>query len=153
MDKLKHKIPPPILMLLCAFLMWLSSNLGGLIVIPTSAKIALIVILIICANIFIFTGIKCFKKSDTTINPLQPETASKLVTTGIYQVSRNPMYVGLTILLLAWSIYLTSIFALIWIGIFMVTIQNLQIIPEEQVLAKLFGDNYINYKTKVRRWL
>ena len=153
MPRLEHKIPPPILMLLCTVLMWLTSKLDELVTIPSSSKIVLIFILVVCAMIFIFGGIACFKKSNTTINPLQPETASKLVITGIYQISRNPMYVGLSILLFAWSIYLTSIFAFAWVGIFMMTIQYLQIIPEERALTKLFGDDYKSYQAKVRRWL
>lgn len=153
MKKLEHKIPPPIVMLCCAALMWCTSTLGMLFSIPSFSKIVIILILFICALIFLFGGISSFKKSDTTINPLQPEAASKLVTSGIYTISRNPMYVGMIFLLFAWGIYLTSIVAFFWIAIFMLIIQRLQIIPEEHALTKLFGDDFKRYQAKVRRWL
>ena len=75
------------------------------------------------------------------------------MTNGVYQISRNPMYVGMSLLLFAWGIYLTSIAAIFWVAVFMLIIQRLQIVPEEHALTKLFGDDFESYQAKVRRWL
>ncbi|MEE9302341.1 MAG: isoprenylcysteine carboxylmethyltransferase family protein, partial [Thiotrichaceae bacterium] len=79
--------------------------------------------------------------------------ASHLVTSGMYRYTRNPMYVGLAILLTGWAIYLGSAspFLLIPLFVFVLTIQ--QIKPEEVILEEKFGQEYINYKNSVRRWL
>ena len=76
-----------------------------------------------------------------------------LVTTGIYRFTRNPMYVGLFFVLLAWAVFLSSAWALVGPVAFMQYINRFQIVPEERVLATMFGATYAEYKARVRRWL
>ncbi len=94
-----------------------------------------------------------FRLRRTTVNPLKPETATSLVTNGVYRLSRNPMYVGFAALLTGWSLALASPYALVLALCFVVYINRLQIPPEEAAMMALFGDQFSDYKTQVRRWL
>ena len=94
-----------------------------------------------------------FRRAQTTINPLKPHLASSLVVHGMYRVSRNPMYLGLTLVLTAWALCLGSLSPWIVVALFPVIITVLQIIPEERVLEKLFGEAYLDYRRKVARWI
>ena len=98
-------------------------------------------------------GIVSFRMAKTTVNPLKPETASSLVDSGIYQFSRNPMYVGFAFALTAWALWLSSLWALGGVVVFVLYMNKFQIQPEEKVLAQLFGDDFTVYQAKVRRWL
>lgn len=94
-----------------------------------------------------------FLRSRTTINPLKPESASALVTGGIYRFTRNPMYLGLATLLLAWAIYLGNLAALTGLPLFILYMKRFQIASEERALEARFGAEYIAYRTRVRRWV
>lgn len=94
-----------------------------------------------------------FRKAKTTINPLTPDKSSAVVSTGVYRYSRNPMYAGMLLLLIAWGIYLGTLSVWILPPLFVWIITVNQIIPEEHALQKLFGQNYLDYKNSVRRWL
>ena len=114
---------------------------------------AVIVIIVLCASILGVLAILNFKQANTTVNPMKPDTASKVVSTGVYSFSRNPMYLALVLLLFAFGIYLANGFALIIIPGFVWYITEYQIKPEEKALTELFGDEYINYMSSVRRCL
>lgn len=98
-------------------------------------------------------GVIEFRKVQTTPNPHTPDKASALVTEGVYQYSRNPMYFGLLTVLIAWGLYLSNLLALLLLPLFVVIMNQLQIKPEERVLTKKFGEAYQAYKAKVRRWI
>ncbi|MGQ8364294.1 methyltransferase family protein [Glaciecola sp. 1036] len=98
-------------------------------------------------------GVWQFKKHRTTVNPVSPEKSSTLVTWGIYAYTRNPMYVGMVFVLIAWALWLGSAFSLIIVPLFMLSMTYLQIKREEIALQQIFGDDYIEYSNKVRRWL
>jgi len=105
------------------------------------------------ATIFInLMAIGQFLRSKTTISPVKPEKASKLVTTGLYQFSRNPMYLGLLLALLAWALWLGNAFNVLLAAFFVMYMNKFQILPEEEALLKLFGKEYTAYCTLVRRW-
>ena len=103
--------------------------------------------------LFGISGIISFRLAQTTVNPAKPEQASSLVQTGIYRLTRNPMYVGLVCVLIAWAAWLGSLYSLLVIPAFMAYMSRFQILPEERALIELFGDEYIDYCLKVRRWL
>jgi protein-S-isoprenylcysteine O-methyltransferase Ste14 len=94
-----------------------------------------------------------FLRSRTTINPLKPESASALVTGGIYRLTRNPMYLGLATLLLAWAFYLGNLAALAGVPVFILYMNRFQIAAEERALEARFGAEYAAYRARVRRWL
>ena len=103
--------------------------------------------------VFNFMGGDSFRSAKTTGNPGRPEMTSSLVTSGIYRISRNPMYMGLIFLLLAWATWLGSLFSIVIIVIFQQYVTRFQIVPEEKALAKRFAEKYHNYCSQVRRWL
>ena len=151
MKNLELKIPPAIVFLICALTMWGIARL-----LPFGALPHLPVVAIAVAGIGIgisFAGVWSFRKARTTVNPLDPSQTTHFVSEGVYQLSRNPMYVGLACCLLAWAIWLS--YLLTWIGVplFIIYMTRFQIIPEERTLRLKFGKEYENYCLKVRRWL
>lgn len=98
-------------------------------------------------------GVATFERHKTTSNPFNPARASSLVETGIYRRTRNPMYVGVTLMLLGYAAYLGHPLALVLVLLFPAYIQRFQIGPEERALDQLFGAPYAAYKTRVPRWL
>lgn len=98
-------------------------------------------------------GVTEFKKAQTTVNPHAPNHATSLVTSGIYQYTRNPMYLGLSLGLLGWALYLSNASSFILVPFFVIYISRFQIQPEERVMVQKFGDDYQVYTKKVRRWL
>ena len=103
--------------------------------------------------IIILISFQRFKKEKTTINPINIEKASSLVTGGIFKYSRNPMYLGMLLILISIAISFNFYGGMLIVGLFIYFITYFQILPEEKAMLKLFGDDFINYKNKTRRWL
>ena len=93
-----------------------------------------------------------FIRKKTTVNPTKPETVSKLVINGLYRFTRNPMYLGLLLVLLAWGVYLGNAFNTLIAAGSVSYMNRFQIQPEEEALAKTFGSEYATYLKNVRRW-
>ena len=98
-------------------------------------------------------GVAQFKKAQTTVNPHTPEKSTNLVTSGIYQYTRNPMYLGLVLILLGWAFYLSHFLPFVLVPVFMVYMKRFQIQPEERMMTQKFGKAYQDYLIKVRRWI
>ena len=147
------KIPPPVIGLLIAIAMWLLSKYLPIypVVFPYQTAVAAVVLVI--GLVIDFSALWSFRKAKTTINPLKPENSSSVVTTGIYRYSRNPMYLGMLLILVAIAIYLCSVSPFLLLPVFVWIITVNQIIPEEKILTGLFGHPYIEYLTAVRRWI
>ncbi|MHC1782286.1 MAG: isoprenylcysteine carboxylmethyltransferase family protein [Anaerolineaceae bacterium] len=94
-----------------------------------------------------------FRRASTSTDPLRPGSASALVTSGIYRFSRNPMYLGMAVVLLGWGLFLMNFISLALVSFFVTYITLFQILPEERLLAARFGDVYRSYGKKVRRWI
>ena len=150
---LETRIPAPVVALLIAVAMHqLSPAVEATDVLVIVRKVALDLTFQLsglCA-LAAFLG---FMRSRTTINPLKPERASVLVTDGIYRYTRNPMYLSLLLLLLGYAIDLWRWPALLGPVAYVAYITRFQILPEERVLEAKFGDEYLGYKQKVRRWI
>ncbi|MGH8122848.1 MAG: methyltransferase family protein, partial [Rudaea sp.] len=114
-----------------------------------AASLAIVLLGVACSA----AGILSFRRARTTVDPTKPEQASSLVKTGIYRVTRNPMYLGLTLVLVAWAAFLSSAWALLGVAGFVLYMSRFQIAPEERALASLFASEYEAYKASVRRWL
>ena len=93
-----------------------------------------------------------FFSKKTSINPVTPDSASTLVNKGLYAFTRNPMYLALLLLLMAWGLFLGNAFNTLLAAGFVSYMNAFQIIPEEEALEKIFGTEFLNYKIKVRRW-
>jgi protein-S-isoprenylcysteine O-methyltransferase Ste14 len=153
MKPLELKIPPPAVAVIVAFLMWGISRITAPWEIPALARGALVLVIAASGVSFSVSGFTTFRRAKTTINPRTPEAASALVSSGVYRITRNPMYLGLLLVLVAWAVFLSSAWALAGPAVFLIYIQLFQITPEERVLFALFGTEYSAYKAKVRRWL
>lgn len=153
MKVLENKIPPPLVGLLIGLGIWGLSTVTPVILLTNTIKSVLVIGFIALGIFFDLAGIISFRRAKTTVNPLKPNTASSLVTSGIYQVTRNPMYVGFVAFLLAWVSFLGSAWGLILIPVYILYIQHFQIAPEERALTALFKEEFIQYKAKVRPWL
>ena len=111
------------------------------------------ILLVIIGIFFAVAGVVSFSLAGTTVNPLKPESHSTLVTSGIYRVTRNPMYVGFMFLLLAWGLYLSNLHSIVFSAGFLFYINRFQIRSEEIILKSSFGRQYDSYRSRVRRWL
>ena len=122
---------------------------------PYPLKInALAVYLIVSvSSVIVFFSLWQFYKSKANINPIHLEKSNVFVVDGIYRFSRNPMYLSLAGLLVAWAVYLQSAVSFLGVFLFVYLITQWQIKPEEYWLEKKFGDSYLAYKKKVRRWI
>ena len=98
-------------------------------------------------------SVKGFWSARTTINPIKIENASALVTGGLYRFSRNPMYLGLALVLSGWALWLGNPINILGVAAFVWLMNVLQIKPEEAALTETFGQDYLDYKRRVRRWL
>ncbi|MDC0609697.1 isoprenylcysteine carboxylmethyltransferase family protein [Vibrio sp.] len=107
----------------------------------------------IMSGIFGCLGVLSFKLSSTTVNPMEPEKASQIVSSGIFRLSRNPMYLGLLFLLISYCFFLQTAFAFLVCVLFVLYMNRFQIYPEERVLEAKFGQDYQQYKSRVRRWI
>ncbi len=97
--------------------------------------------------------IRGFYRVKTTFLPQEMEHSSTLVTGGVYQISRNPMYLGMAAIIAGPGLALGAWATLPVLAVFVWVITTYQIIPEEQALTKSFGDEFVNYKAQVRRWI
>jgi protein-S-isoprenylcysteine O-methyltransferase Ste14 len=98
-------------------------------------------------------GFASFIRAKTTVNPMKPDSSSSLVVSGIYQFTRNPMYLGFLLGLFGWAIFLSNALAFFLLPAFIAYMNRFQIEPEEKALARLFGEQFVAYRSRVRRWL
>jgi len=153
LQSLELKIPPPVVALLTgAAMWWVASHTPVLSLPPAFHHVAAIGIAAMGCACDI-AGLFAFRRARTTINPMKPAASRSLVCSGIYRLTRNPMYVGLLLFLMAWGVFLSSAWALLLVAVFVGYITRFQIVPEEKILAQRFGPAYDAYTAKVRRWL
>lgn len=150
---LELRIPPPVVGLASAGGMWAVAHLPPLLHWSWFGRLSVAVVLGAAGVAVAMGGVRSFRRAETTINPLKPETSAALVVTGIYSVTRNPMYLGMALVLFAWAVYLSSVWSLLGPVLFALYITRFQIIPEERALDRLFGASYAAYRQRVRRWL
>jgi len=153
MNALELKIPPPAMALLMACAMWAASWAAPMAYMPDGIRVLAAIAIAIAGIATAISGVIAFRRARTTVNPLKPETSSSLVTSGIYRFTRNPMYVGLTLVLLGWAVFLPSVWTLLGPLVFVLYMTRFQIVPEERALAGLFGATYFEYQANVRRWI
>ena len=139
--------------LVAALVMWWVSRYGVVEGVPPHWRIGAALVIAAIGAAFDVAGILAFGRAKTTVNPMKPEKSAALVCSGVYRITRNPMYVGMVLILLAWAVYLTSPWALFGPLAFAAYITRFQIKPEERMLAARFGDAFANYQARVRRWL
>ena len=145
------KIPPPLVVLILVISTFFSSKKIDLIQIPFQNLISIFILSI--GILILLNPVLKFKKSKTTINPIKFKKVNKLVTSGIYRYSRNPMYLGMLMIVISSSIFYLNIYSILTPLFFYLWINRFQIKREEVFLTEKFGEDYLSYKKKTRRWI
>ena len=147
------KIPPLIVTLTIGIAMWFVARVLPNVSVQFPLRTALAIGLLLLGLCVMGFAVGLFRKADTTVNPFQPEQASSLVVTGIFSRTRNPMYLGMLLILLGWGVWLANFANIVLVAAFVWFMNRFQIRHEEQALRERFGDTYASYCAKVRRWL
>ncbi len=150
---LELKIPPPVVFAVFGGLMWALSRLVQAADFSLPANTVTALAVAGAGGVFAVPAIVSFLLAKTTIHPHKPHEARKLVVTGVYAITRNPMYLGLLLVLIAWAIYLSNLASFLPLPFFVAYLNRFQIRPEEKTLADKFGSEYEEYRRRVRRWL
>lgn len=150
---MKLKIPPILLLIFAIGLMWMIDQYLHVDALIFVRLYYVSIGFFAVGVLWVILGLREFDRLSTTSNPRNIEKASALVTTGIYRISRNPMYVGLACILVAAAFYLDNLLTLLVVPLFVWYMNRYQIKPEEQVMEEKFGDEFREYKSKVRRWI
>ena len=145
------KIPPPILVLILTSLVYFSSTKLESIYLPYRQKVSVLILII--GIVVIISPVFDFIKSKTTVNPVKFQNVNRLVTTGIYKYSRNPMYLGMILIIISTTVYYLNFLSVFSPLIFYIWINKFQISREEIFLEGKFGNEYLKYKSKTRRWI
>ena len=153
MSSLELKVPPPLVALCVALLMWLTSLVVAPFEVPFLLRVSASLALAVVGLGSSLAGLLSFMRAKTTVNPTKPTSASSLVSTGVYRFTRNPMYLGLLLVLLGWATFLANAVAFLVAPLFVLYINRFQITPEERALSSLFGAEFSAYKARVGRWL
>ena len=148
---MNNRIPPPIVTLICGTSIYYSKSFFNQFLNFSNNGISLF--LLIIGLIVFISAVRSFRKQKTTVNPLKPKQASSLVTSGIFRFSRNPMYLGMLIILLSISFKFNLLGGIIISLLFFIFITKFQIYPEEEAMNELFGDKFTQYSNTTRRWI
>ena len=153
MTRLETTVPPPVWALLVAVVMFGVNRLGVAFSIGAWGRVAGIAAALVGVSVA-SSGIVGFARAGTTVDPHAPAKVSTLVDTGVYRITRNPMYLGLALVLIGWGLALRDpLMAVAGSGVFVAIITRLQIVPEERALREHFGATYDDFCARTRRWL
>lgn len=144
------RIPPVVQVALAIALM---AGIGQVAPAPAIELPWLTALLATGALSFLFAPAVRFSRERTTVDPIHPDRAEKLVVQGLYRATRNPMYVGMTMLLGAIAAWDFAWGHIAVIALFVWWMTRFQIIPEERALEERFGEEYRAYLASVRRWI
>ena len=144
----KPIVPPPVIFIGCALIMAYLPNSYRF-----EINVLAVYLIVLVSFAIAFFSLWQFYKSKANINPIHLEKSNVFVVSGIYRFSRNPMYLSLAGLLVAWVVYLQNAVSFLGVFLFIYFITQWQIKPEEYWLEKKFGESYLAYKKKVRRWI
>jgi protein-S-isoprenylcysteine O-methyltransferase Ste14 len=153
MRVLELKVPPVAVVLFMGALMWLVAWAVPAFGFVFPARNLFAVSLGVTGAVATILGVVTFRRARTTVNPMKPDTSSSLVLSGIYTLSRNPMYLGFLLVLGGWAIFLSNALAFLLLPAFIFYMNRFQIEPEERALTSLFGQEFVAYKSRVRKWL
>ena len=148
---METKIPPPIVTLVFGLSIYFSRGIFQVVEIKYSFYFG--ILLLILGFIILISAVRLFRKDETTVNPLSPEQATKLVTDGIFKYSRNPMYLGMALVLGSIAVFFNLIGGIILVALFCAYITKFQILPEERAMRDLFSDDFDKYTKVTRRWI
>jgi protein-S-isoprenylcysteine O-methyltransferase Ste14 len=147
------KVPPVVVALGVAALMWLVPAATPGPPVTLLFRVGVAAVFGTCGLIIIVMAAIGFRRARTTVNPLVPGRTTRIVSTGVYRLSRNPMYLGMLLLLVGLATVLWNLFSLGLSALFVLYMNRFQIPAEERMLATLYPLDYGAYKGQVRRWI
>jgi protein-S-isoprenylcysteine O-methyltransferase Ste14 len=153
MQWLELKIPPLLVRLVFAGAMLGVAYSAPRLSFTLATSLAIALALVALGGAVAVAGVVAFCDKRTTVNPLTPSAASFVVSSGVYRVSRNPMYLGFLLALAGWAVYLSNAGAALLLPAFVAYMTQYQIKPEERALLAKFGSEFGQYMSRVRRWL
>ena len=153
MQWLELKIPPLLVWLVFAGVMLAVAHFATGLSFPLSARPALALPLVALGIAVALSGVVAFRSKRTTVSPLTPSACSSVVSSGVYRLSRNPMYLGFFLALVGWALYLSNAAAVLLLPAFVAYMTQYQIKPEERALLAKFGAEFAEYMARVRRWV
>ena len=153
MHRLDLKIPPVVIGAVTASGMWLVARTLPAFTFAFAPLRIVAVLMGIAGAVTTGLAIVSFIRAHTTLNPITPDSASSLVQSGIYRVTRNPMYLGLLFALVGWAFYLANVLTFLFLPVFLLYMNRFQIEPEERALRARFGQEFLEYTSRVRRWI
>lgn len=153
MRSLELKVPPPVVMLLLAVGMYFASGAVPAMHYQFALRLPAGVLLGLAGLAVNVAGLQAFRRHRTTVNPLQPGRATELVCDGIFRWTRNPMYLGMVMLLGGWALYLANGVSFLGPVVLFAWLTRFQILPEERALRDKFPGAFDNYARRVGRWL
>ena len=148
---METKIPPPLVTLIFGLSIYFSRELFPIIEIKYSFYVGIVLLLL--GFLILISAVRLFRIDQTTVNPLSPKQATKLVTEGIFKFSRNPMYLGMACVLASLAMFFNIIGGIVCIALFCAYITKFQIVPEEKAMLDLFSEDFNQYKQTTRRWI
>lgn|SRR5690554_4729581 len=152
-SNLELRIPPLVLMILVALTMWLAAASVPVVIVTFAGQMAVALILAIVGVQLAISATRTFYDRKTTVNPLTPDESSSLITDGVFKLSRNPIYLGMTLILAGLAVWLGALTSLLGVPLFVIYMTRLQIIPEERSLQAQFGQAFSAYCQRTRRWI
>ena len=153
MSGLELKVPPDVVWLLVAALMWFASAATPDLDVTTTLRVAASALFIAGGVALIVAARVGLNRAHTTWRPSEPERTTDLVTDGVFRHSRNPTYLGMLLVLIGWGVVLASPLALALTVVFVLYLNRFQIRPEERTLTTIIVSEYREYASRVRRWL
>jgi len=152
-SRLELKVPPDVVWVIVAGLMWWASTTTPRLVVPMPLRNGLAVALTVLGVWVMVSARAALERAGTTWHPTTPDKATSLVTSGVYGFSRNPVYLGMLLVIMGLAVLLTSPAALAVSALFVVYLDRFQIRPEERALTEILGQEYLDYAKRVRRWI
>jgi len=150
-DSAGVKFPPPFIYLIGLILGLIISRYIPVRVIPTAIVWPLGIVLLIAWIALWVPALASFFRVRTPLPPNKPTSA--LVTSGVFGITRNPLYLGLVAFYLAIAVLANSLWAIVLIIPVVAIVKVAVIAREERYLERKFGREYTDYKQRVRRWL
>lgn len=152
MSSLELRIPPLVVVAVAAALMALLAWAVPVAEFRFTPPMALAGAMVGLGAVIAAAGVLAFRRARTTVNPMTPDASTSMVSTGIYRLTRNPMYLGFLLALVGWALMLGTLLALVPVALYVGYMNRFQIVPEERALRGRFGADYDAYASRVRRW-
>jgi protein-S-isoprenylcysteine O-methyltransferase Ste14 len=150
---LDTRVPPLVVVAIIGVAMWGARACAPGLTAFFAGRLAVALVLLAAGLAVVIAGVLEFRRARTTVDPVHPEKATAVVDSGLYRFTRNPMYLGMVLTLLAWTVFLANPLTLAGPVLFILAMNRFQIGPEERALTQLFGDPYRAYLGRVRRWI